>query len=56
MKEIFEITEIAWPSFTEKAQDIVNAIHVMSSTKERLEQLRSMMATKCSLSWLLNFL
>jgi hypothetical protein len=41
MKEIFEITELLGQALQKKSQDIVNAIRLVSSTKECLEQLRS---------------
>jgi hypothetical protein len=40
-KEIFEITKLLGQALRKKSQDIVNPIHLVSSTKECLEQLRS---------------
>ncbi|XP_047045807.1 uncharacterized protein LOC124650308 [Lolium rigidum] len=40
-KEIFEITEILGQAFQKKSQDIVNAVRLVSSTKECLQELRS---------------
>ncbi|KAM0920793.1 hypothetical protein ACQ4PT_007276 [Festuca glaucescens] len=40
-KEIFEITEILGQAFQKKSQDIVNAVCLVSSTKECLQELRS---------------
>ena len=41
MKEIFEITEVLGQALQKKSQDIVNAVRLVSSTKECLQQLRS---------------
>jgi hypothetical protein len=41
IKEIFEINEFLGQALQKKSQDIVNAIRLVSSTKECLEQLRS---------------
>ena len=41
MKEIFDITEVLGQALQKKSQDIVNAVHLVSSTKECLQQLRS---------------
>jgi hypothetical protein len=41
MREILEITEYLGQALQKKAQDIVNAIHLVHSTKTLLEQLRS---------------
>jgi hypothetical protein len=40
-KEIFEITEVLGQAVQKKSQDIVNAVRLVSSTKECLQQLRS---------------
>ncbi|XP_047060073.1 uncharacterized protein LOC124666789 [Lolium rigidum] len=41
MKEIFDITELLGQALQKKSQHIVNAIRLVSSTKECLQQLRS---------------
>jgi hypothetical protein len=41
MREILEITEYLGQTLQKKAQDIVNAIHLVHSTKTLIEQLRS---------------
>jgi hypothetical protein len=41
MREILEITELLGQALQKKRQDIVNAIHLVQSTKVLLEQLRS---------------
>jgi hypothetical protein len=40
-KEMFEITEVLGQAVQKKSQDIVNAVRLVSTTKECLEQLRS---------------
>ncbi|XP_061360405.1 uncharacterized protein LOC133304388 [Gastrolobium bilobum] len=40
MKEIMGITEILCQALQQKAQDILNAIHLVSSTKELIQELR----------------
>ena len=41
MKETFEITEIVGQAVQKKSQDIVNAVRLVSSTKQCLQELRS---------------
>jgi hypothetical protein len=41
MKEMFEITEVLGQAVQKKSQDIVNAVRLVCSTKECLQELRS---------------